>query len=544
MTDSLSKITKVVEAFKLRGFEYTGKSNDGWFQLHGHLTPKDKEKCRCEVELDPQLFALPRIRLLEIPPCLPLLTPHLNGKGYLCYIAEGTVVLDIFDPVGQSLACLKCAEEVLEKVLKGELVEDLEEEFYAHWAGPYCLVDMQDQRLGQQQTLMVKLGDSFMAVITDDEVRTTRKLKILGFELVDCTILTYRIRTVAKPRPHTKIWPPMTVKDILVWQGLLDPRCRRKIEQRIKEGLLTRSRFALVLVESPLMTYGFAVSYDHKPDHNKKKKISKRLTSIYDLEVMPVSVIRIDDRYMAERNVPGMKTLAGKRIAVVGCGTIGGYLAEMFIKAGAGTAGGQLTLIDSDILYPQNIGRHRLGFPSLLTNKAIGMTKELGRLAPGADIRALPVNIMQAQLGKLDLLVDATGEEALGHWLCEHYLSGVPMLSVWIEGPGIAVRALLRTSTTRACYRCLWEANQKGLFHAVIGPLRKLMVGHGCEGLYVPFSASVSVQAASLGAEMALNWANGVHSPSLRTKLIDTNFQLATYDCDPPRQQDCPACPS
>jgi len=40
-------------------------------------------------------------------------------------------VLDIYDPVGQSLACLQRAAAVLGQILKGEMIEDLAEEFFA-----------------------------------------------------------------------------------------------------------------------------------------------------------------------------------------------------------------------------------------------------------------------------------------------------------------------------------------------------------------------------------------------------------------------------
>lgn len=541
MKNTGAKVTEVVDAFRQRGFEFIGRTDDGRLKLRGPLKTSTKSYAS-ELQLDPEFFELPLVRLLELPASLPHVTPHLGSGGHLCYIAKGTVVLDIFDPVGQTLACLQRAEEILDKVLKGELVEDLEEEFYAYWNGPLCMVDMQDQRLGRQETLVIKPGGNFTAVVTDDETRTTRKLKSLGWEATDYTMLTYRVRSSAKPRPHTTTWPPTTVKDILAWQGLLDPRCRKKIEARIEEALATAAKGALVLVESPLMTYGFVVFFDRKPYRRGKRRQPR--ASIYALGVTPVSVVRIDDRYMAQRNVPDMQTLAGKRLVVVGCGTIGGYLAEMLIKAGAGTSGGQLTLVDFDSLYPQNIGRHRLGFPNLFSNKATGLAEELQRLAPGADIRALPVNVQKAQLGKVELLIDATGEESLGHWLCERYLPATPMLSVWVEGPGTAIRALLRTKKTGACYRCLCDANRRGQFTTVVGATPTLMAGHGCEGLYVPFPASVSVQAASLGGEMVLAWANDTVSPSLRTKLLDTNYQLATPDCDPPRMEECPACAS
>lgn len=539
---SAATIEDVIEAFKQRGFEFVAKTDDGWFRLRGRLTPPQADKgCLCEIQLDPTFFDLPRIRLLEIPPELPAAVPHLGAGGELCYLAKGTVVLDIYDPIGQSLACLQCAAVVLGQIVKGEMVEDLAEEFFAYWDGWLCFMDTQGGGLGRQNCIVAQTNGSPLSFITDNVSRTTEKLKSLGYEVADQTVLTYRVKTSAQPRPLTSHWPPKTVGDILTWQSTLDSRCRRKIHERIKEGERKKANGVLIVIESPLMTYGFAVLYDRQRSVHKNK-LADRGDLSYGLKVIPVSVVRIDDRYLAQRNMPKSKTLAGKNLAVVGCGTIGGYLSDMLVKAGAGTCGGKLTLVDFDCLLPQNIGRHRLGFPDLLSNKAEAMAKELKRLAPGAEIRAFPVNVRQAQLGELDLLIDATGEESLGHWLCGHYPPPMPMLSVWIEGPGTAVRALLRTNAFGACFRCLWHGNRRGELRSTLDPLPAILAGHGCEGLYVPFPASVSVQAASLGAEMTLDWVNDVYSPALRTRLIDRAHQLATPDCDPLRDRECPVC--
>lgn len=537
-------IADVIEAFKQRGFDFVGKTNDGWFRLHGRLTPPQADNgCPCEVQLDPTFFDLPRIRLLEIPPGLPAAVPHLGAGGGLCYIAKGSVVLDIYDPVGQSLACLQRAAVVLGQIVKGEMIEDLAEEFFAYWGGCLCFVDMQGKDLGRQNCIVAQANGNPLWFITDDINRTTEKLKSLGYKITDKTVLTYRVKTSAQPRPLTNRWPPETVGDILAWQSTLDSRCRRKIHERIKEGERRKANGVLVVIDSPLMTYGFAVFYDRK-SMIRKSKLTDRRDSSYGLKVMPISMIRIDDRYLAQRNMPKSKTLAGKNLVVVGCGTIGGYLSDMLVKAGAGTGSGQLTLVDFDNLLPQNIGRHRLGFPDLLSNKAEAMAKELRRLAPGADIRALPVDVRQAHLAELDLLIDATGEESLGHWLCGHYPRSMPMLSVWIEGPGAAVRALLRANASGACFRCLCHSNRRGELRSTLDPLPLILAGQGCEGLYVPFPASVSVHAASLGAEMVLDWVNGIYSPALRTRLIDNTHTLATPDCDPPRNWECPVCNS
>jgi molybdopterin/thiamine biosynthesis adenylyltransferase len=421
------------------------------------------------------------------------------------------------------------------------MIEDLAEEFFAYWSGMYCFADMQSEGLGRQSCIVAQANGHSTWFITDDENRTIKKLASLGYKVTEQTILTYRVKTIAKPRPLIEHWPPQTVGDILEWQSKLDPKSRRNIHKRIKEGEKTKASGALIMIESPLMTYGFAVIYDRQTSAHEARLLSQRDLS-FGLKVIPVSVVRIDDRYLAQRNIPNSKTLAGKNLAIVGCGTIGGYLSEMLVKAGAGTCGGKITLVDFDFLLPQNIGRHRLGFPDLLSNKAKAMAQELKRLAPDIDIRALPVDVKKAQLGELDLLIDATGEESLGHWLCEHYPLPIPMVSVWIEGPGTAVRTLLRTHSSGACFRCLWHSNRKGELRSTYGPIPLILAGHGCEGLYVPFPAYVSLQAASLGAEAIIDWVNGVYSPALRTRLIDREQQLGTQDCDPLRDKDCTLC--
>ena len=541
---STKGVTNIIDAFKLQGFEFVGKTYDGWFRLQGLLTPpEEKNGYLSEVQLDPAFFDLPRIRLLEIPPELHAIVPHLGADGNLCYLAKGSVVLDIYDPVGQSLACLQRAATVLGQIINGEMIEDLTEEFFAYWPGEYCFADMQGEDLGRQSCIVAQACGDSLWFITDDEDRTAKKLKSIGYEVTEQTVLTYRVKTIAQPRPLIGHWPPQTVGDILEWQSKLDSRCRRKIHQRIKEGKKTKANWVLIIIESPLMIYGFAVLYDRQSSVHKARLSSHRDLS-FGLKVIPVSVVRIDDRYLAQRNIPNSKTLAGKNLVVVGCGTIGGYLSEMLIKAGAGTCGGKITLVDFDLFLPQNIGRHRLGFPDLLSNKAKAMARELKRLAPDIEIRALPVDVKKAQLGKFDLLIDATGEESLGHWLCEHYPLPIPMVSVWIEGPGTAVRALLRTNSSGACFRCLWHSNRKGELCSTHAPLPVILAGHGCEGLYVPFPASVSVQAASLGTEVILDWVNGTNSPALRTRLIDPVQQLGTPDCDPLRDQECPLCNS
>jgi len=115
-------------------------------------------------------------------------------------------------------------------------------------------------------------------------------------------------------------------------------------------------------------------------------------------------------------------------------------------------------------------------------------------------------------------------------------------LNVWIEGPGVAVRALIRRNAQEACIQCLTQLVRQGEYASTVEEMPKVYAGQGCESEYVPFPASVSMQAACLASEMVMAWAAGKESPALRTHVVDRAFTKSAQDCTPPKLPDCPAC--
>jgi molybdopterin/thiamine biosynthesis adenylyltransferase len=230
-----------------------------------------------------------------------------------------------------------------------------------------------------------------------------------------------------------------------------------------------------------------------------------------------------------------------KNIIVVGCGTISGYLADMFAKAGAGAGMGELTLIDSDALHASNLGRHRLGFQHINKKKSDALALELRTGMPDAKIRSLPVDFHCANIFKADLISDATGEQTVSDFLASAY-TAKNQLCVCIEGLGIAVPALIRRGSHEACIQCLTRLTRAGGYASTVECMPKVCAGYGCENEYVPFPASVSIQAACLAFEMVMDWAAGSDSPALRTRVVDRNFTANSEYCSLPKFGDCPAC--
>ncbi len=527
---------------------YEGRGSNHWLYFSGFITAADTT-LPAHVAVDPSGLELPRISV-NLPQSRPRVLAHIGAHGQICYAAQGSIVLDIFDIAGQTLGCIGRATEVLDKALRGEMEKDLEDEFFVFWHGELCFLDIYTKDSNTLDVVFARhnKAESYIAIVSNDASRTQEKLKAMAFsEQNFFPGAAFRVHTSAKPKPQQGAWPPANVANLLQWQGLLDPAAKRNIESRLLKAISSKKTSVLCVIDSPLTQYAFWVKLDEPKDHPPTRRKRDLRVKLYAAPVYPMNSIRMDDKYIAERNSPGSPTLAGKHIAVIGCGTIGGFLSELLVKAGAGLESGALALIDPDILLPQNIGRHHLGLNHALQYKANALQEELSNSAPTAQIKSHPVRAEDIDLTQFDLVINATGEEALGHYLTRKSVDTgkfVPTLSVWIEGPGIAVRALLQDSPTAACTRCLADSQRTPRYPVTNEPIPTELAGHGCESLYVPFPAHVSVQAACLGMEVVACWLTNKPSPRLRTKMTRSGFSSATPDIDPEHQTTCPACHS
>ena len=538
-----SVLQELSHALGARGFAYAGMTPDGWPRFHGRLTAAGAaHAARVSVDLTGQ--ELPRV-YVDLPAGAPPVMAHVGANGFVCYAVKGSLVLDIFDIPGQTLACLDRAAVVLDLALRGEMQQDLEDEFFAFWGGELCFLDVGPT--DKSPLTVLHFEGAGLAFVTNNQERTQRKLKAMQLHgATEASVVAgIKVVSTAKPKPTQGVWPPRTVNELLRWQELLDPKARRDMEQQLLRACARRKRMALCVVKTPRTQYAFWVPLTKDQKQSPAQALATARPWLLAAKVYPMTTVRIDDDYVSQRNTPGKTTLAGKRIALIGCGTIGGYLAELLVKAGAGLDGGELLLVDHDILMPQNVGRHSLGLHYALKNKATSLKTELALGAPTANLRDLPVKVQEAELGTLDLLIDATGEEGLSSQLTRRLSDSgkfVPSLTTWVEGPGVAVRALLRDSQDQGCIRCMCKAHGEQLFPVVQGAMPDELAGHGCESLYVPFPATVSIHAACLAADMVSDWLAGTPAPRLRTALTRRGFIKATEDTDVPRRENCPAC--
>jgi hypothetical protein len=191
-----------------------------------------------------------------------------------------------------------------------------------------------------------------------------------------------------------------------------------------------------------------------------------------------------------------VEVLRGKRVAIVGCGALGGYLARALAQAGVGF----LLLIDLDELTPNNVGRHVLGMEAVGLPKSVALAKKLHADFPDAVRFAAWTGAIQAasaeqntELAGCDLVIAAginlTGELALNRW--RQGLEDPPLLVwTWIEEFAVAGHAVAIVDGT--CLVRSLDANGEFLMRLTSSwPAGQ---GHaleaGCGVAYQPYSAA------------------------------------------------------
>lgn len=168
------------------------------------------------------------------------------------------------------------------------------------------------------------------------------------------------------------------------------------------------------------------------------------------------------DRYSrqtryAPLGIAGQERLARARVAVAGCGALGGVVAMALARAGVG----HLRLIDRDVPEPSNLPRQVLfdeGDVAAGLPKAVASANTLARINSATTIEAVVADITPASamdlLAGVDLIVDGMDNFEARFLINEvACLRSIP----WVHGGAIGAegRVLTIVPGRTACLRCL-----------------------------------------------------------------------------------------
>lgn len=495
-------------------------------------------------------FSLPRIALENAPSLLDW--PHLERHGLLC-VMPGMASSSPHHSVDVLRRVLADACELIEHNIHGDTAQELRDEFLSYWS--YACDDKSRACVsivsphGPNRAIAVWKGQrAWYFADTDQEL---------------CVWLKARFGTPAK-RPY-ETHPARLIWRSTPWLPSEYPNTGADLLQLLASdpedillSWLTDAAVdgAAVLVGAPT-DFGacFAAvihqppgrarmgptrrgakhqSQGFRPDKVPEDVLIKRAFSAA-ASIQKCEVSRADSAYIHGRDQDEQHaTLKQKRVAVVGCGSLGSDIVMLLAKAGVG----HFTIVDGELLEWANIGRHSLGAAHVRMNKAAGMKALLAETLP--HIKVDPVESAfdfkdTALLEKLmaaDLLVSTTGIWSAASLLNARWLDsdGAPdMIVTWMEAYALAAHSVhLTNDAACGCLQCGYSATgvpQLAVTQWADDPIRQVPA---CGGVFMPYGAVGVSRAASMAAEQCIDTLTGeVGDANHRVWLGELRYLLA-----------------
>ena len=256
----------------------------------------------------------------------------------------------------------------------------------------------------------------------------------------------------------------------------------------------------------------------HKGFRSKKVFAKHELNFVKNDSVSKIKFERLDKEYLLKRS-GGNDLLEEKKILIIGCGSVGGYVAEYLASLGVKN----ITLIDNDTLKNENLYRHCLGLQYLGCKKIEALKNYLGLKYKDLSVTHYDKDAYKSEEIKdiinfdHDIIIILTGDENLNRKLNKEISKNIPILFGWLEPLGIGSHIVSSNiKNSKGCIECLYIADDesftanKANFCAPHQNVRQIYAG--CSGHFLPYS---NLDAIRLALEITYSAVSILHNREL-----------------------------
>ncbi|MEH6479420.1 MULTISPECIES: E2/UBC family protein [Pseudoalteromonas] len=510
------------------------------------------------------------------------LIPHISHEGYLCYVEQKEAD---WDPNDLDTLYKNIDSQIQSTLIKSfqnqsESDSEFENEFVSYWPSDNFLyllshrdksfnfitiqcTSVDEKSVGDYEFITINIGnkkpDEYFEDHELNQWLSQRKLKIDNKN--NFGIKTHYV-SVSPDKLAGINWPPNNLGHLINWLEEVNCSARDHLIYSLtskKEKkhilLLDIDKQDPIAVHIELNVQAF--DFNRRANKKKKNKISfNSLLAVvrsnkFCNHFKRFSVIKADTTTLQSRDKKRDLQLNSQRVALIGCGTIGGYLASLLIRNGAGCSNKQFDLYDDDILMPHNFSRHVLTSSSFGKNKAVELANNLTQSIHTVKsvhgfASSFPLN--ENILSKYDIIIDATGRPPFSKRL-SHVVRLLPQLKrpnvihAFNDGNGRASKVLVDIG--HSCYKCMTidktihQRNGDTRFASNI--IDKSARKVSCGNTYTIYDASVSHITAAIAQEAVLNTLESSLPWSYSEFILDEQFRTGKRRILK-RQPECPIC--
>lgn len=441
--------------------------------------------------------------------------PHVEDDGYICFAQEEGLLLISENVEGIVQESLTRAINVLNDGISGKNQMDFLDEFGAYWDRQFGIKTINSFVAPSDTVKPIKIVKNDKKWNLLDDVSDFKKFfnvpvhrTIETVKAVHGIYIPLKKGTVLIP-PHPKAF--WTLPDIrqLVFDNI------EASQRSVLETLLKKSKYGeVVLFSLPRLSVGetlFCIKF---------RGIPNGIHPLFDgraNEIVPMVVKRYDKEHMLPRG-GSTNDFRSKRILLLGCGSVGGFIAAELTRAGIST----MTVVDMDTLKYENIFRHVLGRNHINKPKVEGIKKDIESRLPFTTVTAVCKSLRDAlesgdiKLSDFDLIISALGSPTEELAFNEHIrqVEAPPVLFTWLEPLGIGGHALVTNlpSTVRGCLSCLYGKDEGETYCRAAFAARNQVFAKnidGCRSVFTPFGSLDAVRTSELATRLAIEVLRG-----------------------------------
>ena len=440
---------------------------------------------------------------------------HMDSKGKLCLFDNSSILINESLPGQLLLECFDKAVEIINVDINSQTyVEEIMREFESYWCAiaktkMYSAIEVRENEYFEG-TLFISKGIRVLASsekeaeflacnylnATNDDKSFFAKCLVIGLrknaQLIDLKDI-YKWRDIRK----------YVMENV---SGFVKREFRKFLDKRVKNTI----RYMVLSLPGKYgnILIGFRISF--------KNRNYEKIEKLYGATVECVYINRFDKEYLLQRCGAEI-TLSGKKVLLLGCGSVGGYLANNLCQLGIES----LDLVDADWFAVENVHRHFLGIDAIKKgprDKALLLKERLEEMYPYVDIDSLDYKDRSAEffvsksdrLKHYDLVVSALGEPTvnlkINRILYEKNIN-VPFVWCFNEPYGIGGHAIATNIDNNSCLRCMYtdvispELVQFQASYVKAGQNFRKNIS-GCGSSFVPYSSLDSQQTAIVSARL------------------------------------------
>lgn len=459
--------------------------------------------------------------------------PHVEKDGKICLFEKEGILIDK-NLIGITVQSLFKAKDILNDGILKVNTEDFINEFESYWMQlpnirlvyfikPNCDISQKmkytfrtisKHKQEKQQDYLRRLRENVFYIAKDFQEFTRWKLgsttiSNVGFFVIDTDIF---------------ILPPDMRKPIIIdyLNELLHFVEKNIIDKIISD--LGKNKVIIFQINQPngrINHLGFFVEGGDLIESQG----SLVFRNVKNLQ--PLFVNRADKQYLITRTA--QKNLDyNKRILVIGCGSIGGYLINELTKMGFS----DLTIVDDDYFSNENIFRHVLGMEYVSQKKCNALKKYINNNIPDVNIKAIDERIEdillydELDLNEFDIIFSTTGNHNINRWLNKFINDKeilTPIIYAWNEVYGIGCHVAYFKHDYQGCYDCLFSRDDEtGELYdrsSYCQPGQNITLNiYGCDKTFVPYGNTTSIKTALICIDVVKEFLD---------KRIDENFILS-----------------